>query len=148
MSITERLSHEIKSAMLAKNADRLSTLRLLKSAIGYAQIEFKKDTLSDAEAIPLVQKEVKKRLDAADQFEKGGRPELAARERAECLVLQEFLPARLSDEELTAMVETAIKDLNATSKKDMGLVMRAVQSKALGRADGKSISAVVGKLLP
>ncbi len=148
MLITERLSQEIKAAMLAKNADRLSTLRLLKSAIGYAQIELKKENLIEADVIPLVQKEIKKRRDAAEQFEKGGRPELAAKERAECLVLEEFLPAPLAEQDLVALVELTIKELGATSKKEMGTVIKAVQAKAAGRADGKSISMVVAKLLP
>ncbi len=108
MSLQARLSSEIKASMVAKDADRLSTLRLLKSAIGYVQLERKNGDLSDAEFVAVVQKEIKKRRDAIEQFEKGGRLELA----------------------------------------EMGPVIKAVQAKAAGRADGKSISTVVGKLLP
>ncbi len=147
MLITERLTQEIKAAMLAKNADRLSTLRLLKSAIGYAQIELKNESLTEAEAIPLVQKEIKKRRDSAEQFERGGRPELAAKEKAECLVLEEFLPAPLAEQDLVALVQQTITELGATSKKEMGAVIKAVQTKAAGRADGKSISTAVAKWL-
>src|SRR5438876_11528391 len=100
MSLLQRLSEEMKGAMLAKDANRLSTLRLLKSAIGYAQIERKNENLSDAEIIALVQKEVKKRRDAIEQFEKGGRPELAAKERQEITVLESFLPEPLTAVEL------------------------------------------------
>jgi len=143
-----RLSQEIKAAMLAKDADRLSTLRLLKSAADYAQIERKVETLSGAEFVAVVQKEVKKRRDAIEQFEKGNRPELAAKEKKEIAVLETFLPQPLSPAELEQMVKAAIQELGAASKKDMGPVIKAVQAKAAGRADGKTISAVVGKLLP
>jgi len=142
------LSQEIKAAMLAKDADRLSTLRLLKSAVGYAQIERKTESLSDGDFIAVVQKEVKKRRDSIEQFDKGGRPELAEKERKEILVLETFLPKPLSAEELEQLVKATIQELGATSKKDMGPVIKAVQAKAAGRADGKSISGLVGKLLP
>src|SRR5215213_9867992 len=108
MTLSERLSQEIKAAMLAKDAERLSTLRLLKSAMGYIQIERKTETLSDADVISIVQKEVKKRRDSIEQFEKGGRPELAAKERSEITVLETFLPQALSPEELDKLVHEAI----------------------------------------
>jgi len=148
MTLQERISQEIKAAMLAKAADRLSTLRLLKSAMGYSQIEKKTESLSDADVVGIVQKEVKKRRDSAEQFEKGGRAELAAKENAEIAVLESFLPKALSAEELDALVRAAIQELGATGKKDMGPVIKAVQAKAAGRADGKTISSLVGKLLP
>lgn len=148
MTLQERLNQEIKSAMLAKDAPRLSTLRMLKSAVGYAQIEQKKESFTDAEILPLIQKELKKRRDSAEQFEKGGRPELAAHERQEAIVLETFLPKGLEPAELEQIVRDAIQETGATSKKQMGLVMKAVQAKAAGRADGRSISELVGKLLP
>ena len=138
----------MKTAMLEKDADRLSTLRLLKSAIGYTQIEKKTETLSEADFVAVVQKEVKKRRDSIEQFEKGGRPELAEREKKEIGVLELFLPQPLSANELEAMVKDAIHEIGATGKKDMGPVIKAVQARAAGRADGKTISGVVGKLLP
>src|SRR6267143_4020670 len=100
MTLQERVGQEIKTAMLAKNADRLGTLRLLKSAIGYAQIERKTDNLSDAEVVTMVQKEIKKRRDSIEQFEKGNRAELAAKEKQEIVVLETFLPQPLAAEEL------------------------------------------------
>ncbi len=148
MSAQARLLGEIKAAMLARDAERLSTLRLLKSAIGYAQIERKTDSLSEADFVAVVQKEVKKRRDAIEQYDKGGRPELAEKEKREILVLETFLPKALSPEELEQLVKATIQELSATSKKQMGPVIKAVQAKAAGRADGKSISALVGKLLP
>jgi uncharacterized protein len=148
MTLQERLSQEIKAAMLAKDADRLSTLRLLKSAIGYVQIEKKNENLPDAEVIAIVQKEVKKRRDAAEQFETGGRPEMAAKEKSEITVLEGFLPRALSPAELEELVKASIQEGGATSKKDMGKVIKAVQAKAAGRAEGKTISEMVSKLLP
>ena len=133
--------------MLAKAADRLSTLRLLKSALGYAQLERKTDELSDADFVAVVQKEVKKRRDAIEQYEKGGRPELADKEKKEIPVLESFLPQPLSPGELEQPVKATIQELGASSKKEMGPVIRAVQAKAAGRADGKTISTVVGKML-
>ena len=148
MTLLERVSQEIKTSMLAKDADRLSTLRLLKSALGYAQIERKTENLSDADVIGIVQKEIKKRRDAIEQYEKGGRPELAANERREIPVLESYLPKPLAAEELEQLIRDSIQELGATSKKDMGPVIKAVQGKAAGRADGKAISTIVSKLLP
>jgi len=148
MSLQERVSQEIKAAMLAKDADRLSVLRMLKSTLGYAQIERKTENLSDGDVVAIVQKEVKKRRDSVEQFEKGGRPELASKEKEEITVLESFLPKAFSAEELEQLVKTTIQELGATSKKDMGPVIKAVQAKAAGRADGKTVSGLVGKLLP
>ena len=148
MTLQERLSQEIKSAMLARDADRLSTLRLLKSALGYLLIERKAETLSDIDVIAMVQKEVKKRRDSVEQYEKGGRPELAAREKQEIAVLEAFLPKALTAVELEELVKSAIQETGATSKKQMGVVIKLAQAKAAGRAEGKTISELVGRLLP
>lgn len=148
MSLQERIQQEIKAAMLARDADRLSTLRLLKSALGYAQIERKTESLADADVIALVQKEVKKRRDSAEQYQTGGRPESAEKELKEITVLETFLPQALTTVELEQLVRATIQEAGATSKKDMGAVIKAVQAKAAGRAEGKAISALVGRLLP
>jgi uncharacterized protein len=148
MPLADQLQQEIKNAMLAKDAERLNALRMLKSALGYVQIEKKTEALSDADFIAIVQREVKKRRDSAEQFTTGGRPELAAKENAEIAILETFLPKQLSAEELESIVRAAIQELGATDKKQMGAVMKAVQAKVAGRADGKTISGIVGKLLP
>ncbi len=148
MTLQDRLAQDIKAAMLAKDAARLGALRLLKSAVGYAEIERKTNKLPDADFVAVVQKEVKKRRDSIEQFEKGGRPELAEKERNEIAVLETFLPKPLSADELEQLVKATIQELGATSKKEMGSVIKAVQAKAAGRADGKTISGLVGKLLP
>ncbi|HTH49796.1 MAG TPA: GatB/YqeY domain-containing protein [Candidatus Limnocylindria bacterium] len=148
MTLLEKISAELKASMMAKDADRTGTLRMLKSAIGYAQIEKKVDALGDADVLVVVQKEAKKRRDASEEFEKGGRPELAAKERAELKVLEELLPKQLTPEETEALVKAAIAEAGATSKKDMGAVMKLAQAKAAGRIDGRSLSTLVNRLLP
>ena len=148
MSLQEKLNQEIKSAMLARDADRLGALRMLKSAIGYVLIEKKAEALSDSDFITITQKENKKRRDSIEQYEKGGRPELAAKEKQEITVLESFLPQPLSTDELEKMVREVITETGATSKKEMGAVIKSVQARAAGRAEGKTISQIVGRLLP
>jgi uncharacterized protein YqeY len=148
MSFVEKLSANLKSAMLARDVDRVAALRMLKSAIGYMQLEKKTENLSDVDALAVVQREAKKRRDSIVEFERAGREELAAKERAELKVLEEFLPQPLSPTELEALVRTVIGEVGAASKKDMGAVMKAAQVRAAGRADGKTLSAVVSRLLP
>lgn len=148
MSLQARLAQQLKEAMLAKDPETLGALRLLKSAVGYAQIERKTESLSDTEFIAVVQKEVKKRRDAITEFEKGGRGDLVAKEQHEVSVLETFLPKPLSSEELDELVRSTIQELGATGKKTMGPVIKAVQVKAAGRAEGQRISAAVNKLLP
>ena len=148
MALQDRLAGEMKAAMLAKEAERLSTLRLLKSAIGYVQIERKTENLPDADFVGVVQKEIKKRRDAIEQVRKRrptrtGRQGEKGNHRA-----GGFLPPPLSAAELEQLIRAAIQETGATGKKDMGPVIKAVQAKAAGRADGKTISTAVGKLLP
>ena len=111
MSLLDRLALELKAAMIAKDAERLSTLRLLKSAVGYAQLERTTEALTDAEVVALIQKEVKKRRAAADLYEQGGRPELASKEKQEITVLESFLPQPLApDEQGCPSTTTAYSD--------------------------------------
>jgi uncharacterized protein YqeY len=148
MPLAEDINAQIKAAMLAKDAQRLGALRLLKSALGYVAIEKKVDLLPDADVLVVIQKEVKKRRDSLAQYEAGGRTDLAAIEQGELAVLETFLPKPLSPEELEALVRAAISEFGATSKNDMGAVMKVATAKAAGRADGKTLSGLVGKLLP
>jgi len=150
MTLQQRVDTDLKEAMRAKDATKLGVLRMLKSALIYAAIA-KSDAeaeLSDAEAAQVIRKQAKQRQDSIESFEKGGRPELAAKEKTEIPVLEAFLPKALSPEELEQLVKATIAETGATSKKDMGPVIKAVQAKAAGRADGKTISGLVGKLLP
>src|SRR2546430_1595599 len=133
MSLLDRVSQEVKSAMLAKDAERLSTLRLLKSAIGYLQIERKTENLGDADILAIIQKEVKKRHEAAEQYGKGGRPELANKEKQEIAVLESFLPKPLSADELEQLVRVAIQETGASGREQMGQVVKSGQGKAAAR---------------
>ena len=148
MNLQEKLAQEIKAAMIARDAERLGPLRLLKSALGYAQIDGQVDSIPDAEFVALTQKEIKKRRDSVEQFENGGRRELADKEKREIAVLETFLPQPLSAGDLEQLIRGVIQELGASSKKSMGPVIKAVQGKAAGRADGKTISSAVAKLLP
>lgn len=145
MTFQERINQDIKAAMLARDQQRLGVLRMLKTALMNAAIEKgAADTvLTDPEALAIVRKEVKKRHDSVEAFEKGGRTEMAAGERAEIAVLQTYLPAQLTPQEVAALVREAIAEAGATSPKDMGAVMKILNEKSAGRADGKTLSTEV-----
>ena len=149
MKFQEQLDHDLKEAMKARQAERLAVLRMLKAALKNAAIEKggADAVLDDAEALAVVRKQVKQRHDSVEGFEKGGRPELAANEKAEIEVLNAYLPAQLSESDITAIVQAAITEAGATSKAQMGAVMKIAQAKADGRADGKALSQAVQKLL-
>lgn len=147
--IATQLPEDIKTAMRAKDSTALNCLRALKSALTNASIE--KGSLStvldESEAMAVVRKQIKQRLDSIEQFEKAGRAELAATEKAEIGILSRYLPAALTEEQLLAILEQAVADTGATGKADMGKVMKRAQELAEGRADGKVLSAAVMKRL-
>lgn len=147
MTLQERIDADLKDAMRAKEAGKLSVLRGLKSALKYAAIEKADASLDDAAAVQVIRKQVKQRQDSIESFEKGGRPELAAKEKEELEILNTYLPKGLSAEELSAIVRQTIAEVGATSKAQMGAVMKALQAKVAGRADGKTLSAEVQKQL-
>jgi hypothetical protein len=149
MTLQERVDSDLKEAMRAKDATKLGVLRLLKSALKYAAIA-KSDAeaeLSDAEAVQVVRKQAKQRQDSVESFEKGGRAELADKEKEELAILNTYLPQGMSTDELAKVVRETIADLGATSKAQMGAVMKALQAKVGGRADGKTLSSEVQKQL-
>ena len=143
----EKIDSDIKSAMLAKDALKLSTLRMLKSALQYYQIEKKLQAVSDADLIAVVQKQLKQRQDAIESYRAGDRDDLLKKEEAEAVILKTYLPQGLTAEELEALVKSTIAEIGATSKAQIGMVMKAAIAKAAGRADGKSINAIALKLL-
>lgn len=149
MTLTEQIDHDLKEAMKARDAFKVGTLRMLKSALKYSSIEQggASVTLSDAEAIAIIRKQVKQREDSIMSFEQGGRPELAEKEKSEIALLKVYLPQGLSETELQTLVKEAIAEVGATSKAQMGAVMKAAQAKAAGRADGRQLSAAVQQLL-
>ena len=149
MSLQIRIDEDLKNAMRAKDAARLSVLRLLKAALKNATIEKvgADGELNDADAITVIRKQVKQRQDSIESFEKGGRTELAEREKAEIGVLNQYLPQAMSAEELQKMVADTIREVGAKSRAQMGAVMKALQPKIAGRADGKTLSVEVQKQL-
>jgi len=154
MTLSERIDHDLKEAMKARDAAKLGTLRMVKSAFKYAAIEKSgADAVVDDEtAMGVLRKQIKQREDAAVGFEQGGRAEMAEKEKAEITVLAAYLPAALSQEELAALVKEAIIETGSAlgapvGKAQMGAVMKVVQAKAAGRADGKSLSTEVQKQL-
>ena len=149
MTLQQRVDSDLKEAMRAKDATKLGVLRMLKSALKYAAIEKSgaEAELSDAEAIQVIRKQAKQRQDSIESFEKGGRAELADKEKEELALLNTYLPQAMSSEELEKVVRETIAELGATSKAQMGAVMKALQAKAGGRADGKMLSAEVGRQL-
>lgn len=149
MTLPERVDSDLKEAMRAKNATKLSVLRMLKSALKYAAIAKSggEAELSDAEAVQVIRKQAKQRQDSIESFEKGGRAELADKEKEELAILNAYLPQAMSPDELAKIVRETIAELGVTSKAQMGEVMKALQAKAGGRADGKTLSAEVQKQL-
>ncbi len=149
MTLQERIDSDLKDAMRAKDAARLGVLRMLKSALKYSAIEKAgaESQLDDTEAAQVIRKQVKQRQDSIESFEKGGRPELAEKEKDELAILRAYLPQGLSVDELSKIVRETIGEVGATSKAQMGAVMQALQVKIAGRADGKTVSQEVQRQL-
>jgi uncharacterized protein YqeY len=145
--LTEKIRTELTAAMKARDAERLSTLRMLQSAFKYQQIESGHE-LSDEEAMSVIRKAVKQRLDSIEQYTKGNRPELAEKERREMELLKTWLPPELTDDEIETGVREIIASTGAQSKKDMGKVMKEASARYKGRVDGRKIQEIVGRLLP
>src|SRR3954462_11186320 len=137
MTLSERVDSDLKDAMRAKDAGKLGVLRMLKSAIKNAAIEKggATATLDDAELTQGIRKQVKQGQDSIESFEKGGRAELAAKEKEELAILSAYLPQGMSADEISKVVRETIAEVGASSKAQMGAVMKAVQTKVAGRAD-------------
>src|SRR5438105_13574698 len=131
MTLFQRVDSELKEAMRAKDATKLSVLRMLKSALKYGAIEKSgaDAELNDADAVQVIRKQAKQRQDSIESFEKGGRPELAEKEKVELAILHSYLPQQMSTEELAQLVRETITEVGATSKAQMGAVMKALQAK-------------------
>src|SRR5246500_5318234 len=149
MTLSQRVDSDLKEAMRAKDTTKLGVLRMLKSALKYAAIAKSgaEAELDDTEAIQVIRKQVKQRQDSIESFEKGGRAELAAKEKEELSILQSYLPQAMSADELSKIVRETIAEVGATSKQQMGAVMKALPPKVAGRADGKTLSAEVQRQL-
>lgn len=142
----DRLQNDMKDAMRRGDAVSVSTLRLLMSQMQYARIQAGRP-LTEAETIAVLERAVKTRREAIEQYERGGRPELAAKERAEIAVVERYLPQPLTPEETAAAVDALLAELGAKDKKDLGRVMKEFQARHRGRADGKTVSALIASRL-
>jgi uncharacterized protein YqeY len=148
-TINEQIANDLKDAMRAKDQTAMTALRALKSALKYAAVEKlgAEGELGEADAMAVVRKQLKQRKDSVEQFTSGGRPDLAEKEQAEIAILERYLPAAMSEAEVGALVDAVIAELGATGKAQMGQVMKVLQERAAGRADGKVLSQAVGARL-
>ncbi len=146
MSLKDQITQDMKSAMKAGEKDRLKVVRLMLAAIKQVEVD-KRVELDDAAILSVLDKMVKQRRDSVEQFEKGGREDLAAIERDEIAVLKDYLPEQLSADDLAALVDEVIAATGAASMKDMGKVMGQIKAKAAGRADMGAVSAAVKERL-
>ena len=146
-NLTEKIRADLTAAMKAQEKERLSVVRMLQSAIKNEQINLGHE-LSDEEAMSVIRKAVKQRQDSIEQYSNAGRTELADKERSEMEILKTYLPAELSEEELEGGLREIIAATGAQSKKDLGKVMKEATARYKGRADGRKIQEIVGRLLP
>ncbi len=142
MSLKQTINDDIKAAMRAREAERLSALRLLLAAIKQREVDERRE-LSDADVVGVVEKLIKQRRESVSQFDAGGRADLAAKERAEIDVLAAYMPQAMSEAEVNALVDAAIAEASAAGPKDMGRVMALLKPRLAGRADMGQVSALV-----
>ena len=143
MSLHDRLSEDLKSAMKSRDQLRMDVIRMIKAAVQYKEVELKQD-LDDAGMSRIMTTLIKQRKEAAEQFEKGHRQDLAEKERLEISIIEGYLPAAVSSDELARVVETVVNESGASSPKDMGQVMKAVMARLAGQpVDGKLVSNLV-----
>lgn len=147
MAIERTVEQDLTQAMKSKNADRVSTLRLLKAALTNYKIEKKKDALDDPEMLEIIQRQVKQRKESLESFEKAGRTDLAEKEKRELAILQAYLPKQLEDAQLKALVQQSIEKCGAKVKADAGKVMKELMPAVKGKADGKRVIEMVLSLL-
>jgi uncharacterized protein YqeY len=146
MDILAKLNEDMVTAAKAKDKIRLSAIRLLKTALHNKEIDLMRP-LNETETMQILSGLVKQRKDSIEQFAKGGRPDLVEKEEAELKILQDFMPAQMSDEEVEALIKKAIADVGAASVKDMGKVMKVLMPQITGKADGKAAGEKVKALL-
>ncbi|MFD0692820.1 GatB/YqeY domain-containing protein [Paenibacillus sp. GCM10027628] len=146
MSLSERLNEDMKQAMKSQDKFKLSVIRMVRSTIKNSEIDLKR-TLDDNEVLDVLTREIKQRKDSLQEFEKAGRDDLADNLRAELVILAEYMPQQLSEEEVKAIVQQTIQQVGASSKADMGKVMTALMPQVKGRADGKLINQLVQQQL-
>jgi hypothetical protein len=146
MTFRDKVDQEMILAAKATDKARLSALRLLKNGLHNREIDLKRE-LNEAEFLQYLSGMVKQRRDSIEQFEKGGRPDLVAKEEAELTVIQEFMPAQMSEARLDEIIAETIRETGAAGVRDMGKVMKALMPKVAGKADGKMVGEKVKSLL-
>ncbi len=146
MDMNTRLNDEMVVAAKARDKIRLSAIRMLKTALHNKEIELMRP-LNESETLQIISAMVKQRKDSIEQFAKGGRTDLVEKEEAELKVVQEFMPAQMSDDEVVSIIQKAIAEAGAVSVKDMGKVMKALMPQLTGKADGKMVGEKVKELL-
>lgn len=146
VSLLEKLNNDMKTAMKAKEKDRLTVIRMLKASIQNEQIKIGRE-LNEEEELTVLAREMKQRKDSLTEFEKADRPDLADKTAAEIVIVQEYMPEQLSEEEIRQIVQEAIKQTGATSPKEFGKVMGVVMPKVKGKADGNQVNEIVKSLL-
>ncbi len=146
MTLTEKIIDDIKKAMKAKEANKLSILRMIKSTIKNKEID-KGDSLSDDDVQAVLRTFVNRAKDSIEQFSGAGRTELAEKEKEELLIIQEYLPKQLDEDSIKIMVKEAISETGASGPKEMGKVMKTVMAKTKGQADGKLVNKLVKEML-
>ncbi len=139
----DRITKDIVDAMKNKDTLKLSTLRLLKGAIDLEKINKKLDTISDEDIVVIISKQIKTRKESIAEFEKGNRTDLIDKTKKEIEILSRYMPELLSEEEVTKIIDEAIVKVNASTIKDMGLVMKEVSAKLKGRADMSLVSSII-----
>ena len=147
MNLEEKVMAELKEAMKAKDTVALDSIRAIKSAILLAKTDGTGKPIDEAREIQILQKLVKSRRESLEIYEKQGRTDLAATEKSQIAVIEKFLPAQMSPEEVEEVLKGILTEVGATSPKDMGKVMGAANQKLAGKADGRMISEIVKKLL-
>ncbi|KQR50586.1 GatB/YqeY domain-containing protein [Acidovorax sp. Leaf160] len=143
MGLKEQITEDMKTAMRAKDSERLGTIRLLQAAIKQKEVDERVALEDDAAIVAIVDKLIKQRKDSISAFEGAGRQDLADKEKSELVVLQAYLPERMSAEEVTAAVQAIVAELGAAGPGDMGKVMGAVKTRLAGKADMGQVSAAV-----
>ncbi|HHY20637.1 MAG TPA: GatB/YqeY domain-containing protein [Bacilli bacterium] len=146
MSLLERLNQDMKEAMKNKDKDRLSVIRMVKSSLQNEEIKLRREVTED-ECLTVLNRELKQRKDSLHEFEKANRDDLASKVKVELDILQEYLPAQLSEEELLSIVSDTISEVGAVSKADLGKVMAALMPKVKGKADGGLVNRLVQQQL-
>lgn len=147
MSLEKKIEADIKVSMKEKNVLKLSTLRMLKAEFENVKLDQNKKELNDGEVTKVIQRQVKTHRDSIDQFEKGKRDDLVEKEKKELDILLSYLPRQMSEEDLKKIVAETIKELGATTKKDMGRVIKTVIEKTKGKTEGKAVSQIVSSIL-